>query len=65
MLSFSLMAISGRELSAELSTSQKLFVRSLVGLLIIVIVIIFVGWEQLKTRKIGTRVLRNIAHHLG
>ena len=65
MLSFSLMAISGRELSAELSTSQILFVRSIVGFFIMVIVISFVGWEQLKTRKIGAHILRNIAHFLG
>lgn len=65
MLSFSLMAISGRELSAELSTSQILFVRSIIGFFIMVIVISFVGWEQLKTRKIGAHILRNIAHFLG
>ena len=65
MLSFSLMAISGRELSAELSTSQILLVRSIIGFFIMVIVISFVGWEQLKTRKIGAHILRNIAHFLG
>ncbi len=43
MFSFSLMAISGRELSAELSTSQILFVRSVVGFSIMVIVMSCTG----------------------
>jgi drug/metabolite transporter (DMT)-like permease len=65
MLSFSLMAISGRELSVELSTSQILFVRSLVGLFIMVIVMSCIGWGQVKTGKIRIHILRNIAHFLG
>lgn len=65
MLSFSLMAISGRELSVELSTSQILFVRSVVGLLIMIIVMSFIGWGQVKTKKIEIHILRNIAHFLG
>ena len=65
MLSFSLMAISGRELSVELSTSQILFVRSVVGLLIMIIVMSRIGWGQVKTKKIEIHILRNIAHFLG
>lgn len=65
MLSFSLMAISGRELSVELSTSQILFVRSVIGLLIMIIVMSCIGWGQVKTKKIEIHILRNIAHFLG
>ena len=65
MLSFSLMAISGRELSVELSTSQILFVRSVVGLLIMIIAMSCIGWGQVKTKKIEIHILRNIAHFLG
>ncbi|MDA0237013.1 MAG: DMT family transporter [Proteobacteria bacterium] len=65
VLSFSMMAISGRELSSELSTSQILFVRSVVGFSIMVLVMSCVGWGQLKTKHLRMHVLRNIVHFLG
>jgi len=46
VLSFSFMAISGRELSSELSTSQILFVRSVVGFSVMVLVMCRVGWGE-------------------
>ena len=65
MLSFSLMAISGRELSIELSTSQILFVRSVVSFSFMVVIVGFTGWGQLKTQRLGIHIVRNIAHFLG
>ena len=65
VLSFSFMAISGRELSSELSTSQILFVRSVVGFSVMVLVMCRVGWGKLGTTHFRTHVIRNIAHFLG
>lgn len=65
MLSFSLMAISGRELSIELSTAQILFVRSVVSFSFMVVIVGFTGWGQLKTQRLGIHIVRNIAHFLG
>ena len=65
VLSFSLMAISGRELSSELSTSQILFVRSVVGFSVMVLVMSRVGWGKLSTTHFRTHVIRNMAHFLG
>ncbi len=65
VLSFSFMAISGRELSSELSTSQILFVRSVVGFSVMVLVMCRVGWWKLGTTHFRTHVIRNIAHFLG
>ncbi|PIW30136.1 MAG: EamA family transporter [Rhodospirillales bacterium CG15_BIG_FIL_POST_REV_8_21_14_020_66_15] len=65
LTSLALMAISGRELSAELSTLQILFFRSAIGLLIILAVIRWAGRHHLRTRQPGMQVLRNMAHYMG
>lgn len=65
LTSLALMAIAGRELSAELSTLQILFFRSAVGLLIILAVIWRAGWHHLRTAQAGMQVLRNGAHYIG
>ncbi len=65
LVSFMLMAISGRELAAELSTFQILFFRSAIGLVVLMIAISFSGWVQVRTNKIGTHLIRNIAHYIG
>ena len=43
MISFSLMAISGRELAPELNTFEIMFFRSLIGLVIVLVIGFFVG----------------------
>ncbi len=63
--SFMAMAVSGRELSAELSTFQILFFRSLVGFIVLLILLRQTGWGQLRTRKFGTHLMRNLAHYGG
>jgi len=63
--SFMMMAISGRELSAELTTFQILFFRSLVGFVVISVVLRHAGWGQLRTRVFGTHLIRNVAHYGG
>jgi drug/metabolite transporter (DMT)-like permease len=63
--SFIAMAVSGRELSAELTTFQILFFRSLVGFAILVVVLRQTSWRQLRTRMFGTHLIRNLAHYGG
>lgn len=63
--SFMVMAIAGRELSAELNTFQILFFRSLVGFVVIVVLLRHAGWGQLRTRMFGTHLIRNLSHYAG
>ena len=66
MLSFSLMAISGRELAPELNTFEIMFFRSLIGLVIVVTIGALAGTlPQIKTDRLGLHVLRNTAHFTG
>jgi drug/metabolite transporter (DMT)-like permease len=66
MISFSLMAISGRELAPELNTFEIMFFRSLIGLVIVLVVGFFIGTlRQIKTDRIGLHLLRNTAHFTG
>ena len=54
MVSFSLMAISGRELAPELNTFEIMFFRSLIGLVIVVAVGAFAGsLTQIKIDRLG------------
>lgn len=65
LLSFLSMALAGRELSAELNTFQILFFRSAIGVLIIVFILSKAGWHQIKTDRLPTHFIRNIAHYIG
>jgi drug/metabolite transporter (DMT)-like permease len=65
LVSFMAMAISGRELSSELSTFEILFFRSLIGLLIISVVLTRKGWGQIRTTRPALQVVRNLAHYVG
>jgi len=65
LVSFSAMAIAARQLSAEMSIFQLLAIRSLAGLLILAVVLQRAGWAQVRTRRSGTHLLRNIAHFGG
>jgi drug/metabolite transporter (DMT)-like permease len=65
LLSFIAMAISGRELSAELSTFEILFFRSLIGLAVVALLLSTNGWGQIATQRPGLHVLRNVAHFGG
>jgi drug/metabolite transporter (DMT)-like permease len=59
------MAISGRELSSELSTFQILFSRSFVGLVVIGALLQRTGWGRARTHSFGTHLVRNLAHFAG
>ncbi|UCH48923.1 MAG: DMT family transporter [Betaproteobacteria bacterium] len=65
IISFSTMAIAGRELSAELTTFQILFFRSLAGFVLMVVLLSRTGWWQLKTKHFAIHVIRNVAHYGG
>ncbi|MBA4502238.1 DMT family transporter [Marinobacterium marinum] len=67
LFSFMAMAVSGRELSQDLTTFQILFFRSLIGVLLIAALLArsHHGFAQLRTRRTGGHVLRNIAHFGG
>ncbi len=65
IVSFSTMAVAGRELSAELTTFQILFFRSLAGFFLMLVLLSRTGWWQLKTRHFGIHLLRNVTHYGG
>jgi len=65
LVSFMSMAIAGRQLSAELTTFQILFFRSLVGLVVVLALFQHWGWKRAKTRVFGRHLLRNVAHFGG
>ena len=66
MVSFSLMAISGRELAPNLNTFEIMFFRSLIGLVIVLQIGFLTGsLSQIKTNRLRLHLLRNIAHFTG
>ncbi len=65
LVSFSAMAIAGRQLSAEMSVFELLAIRSLAGVLILAVLLQRAGWAQARTRVFGMHLLRNVAHFGG
>lgn len=65
--SFTLMAISGRAVQAELNTFELMFWRSLIGLAIVVAVLASSprGLRQIVTRVPGIHLARNVFHFAG
>ena len=62
LASFTAMAICGRELSVDLSTSQIMFWRSMVALVLVIALLQFFGWGQIKTRLLRIHAFRSVAH---
>ncbi len=65
LLSFMAMAIGGRELSADLSTFQILFFRSLIGLIIISSIAYTTNLKPFYTNQLKLHLIRNLAHFGG
>ena len=65
LVSFLVMAISVRELSAEMHAFQMLFVRSAIGVAILAAVLSVRGWAQIRTRRLGVHLGRNLVHFAG
>ncbi|GHF46491.1 DMT family transporter [Seohaeicola zhoushanensis] len=66
IVSFSAMAVSGRELKGVLDTFEIMTFRSIIGLVIVAAMLTFTRrWKDIRTQRIGTHVLRNVAHFTG
>jgi len=66
MVSFSLMAVSGRELAPQMNTFEIMFFRSLIGLALVVTISYAVGTlTEIKTDRLGLHFIRNAAHFSG
>ncbi len=65
LVSFIVMAVGARELSAAMGTFQILFYRSVIGLLVLALWLSRSGWYQLATARFGIHLARNIAHFAG
>jgi len=63
--SFLVMAVAVREVSAEISAFQLLFVRSLMGVAIVGALIAARDLALLRSRRPGLQILRNLVHYVG
>ncbi|MEM9602247.1 MAG: DMT family transporter [Pseudomonadota bacterium] len=66
MLSFSLMAVAGRELAGQHDTFEIMLYRSLIGLVVVVVIARASGTlDQVRTQRFGLHVARNAFHFAG
>ena len=66
MLSFTLMAISGRSLADKLDTFEIMTYRSLIGIVIVLADAFYAGtWRQFSTQRLGLHLVRNLFHFAG
>ncbi len=65
IVSFLAMAVSVRELSAGMHAFEMLFIRSAIGVAILAAVLSVRGWGQVRTRRLGGHLLRNLIHFAG
>jgi drug/metabolite transporter (DMT)-like permease len=65
LLSFTAVALGARELSAQLSPFEIMFLRSGISLAILTLLVCRSGWRQISSRRLGTHLLRNCAHFAG
>ena len=66
LISFCLMAVGARELSEEIPVFQTLFLRSVIGLILISSVILLLDKKQVfRTERVALHGLRNMFHFCG
>jgi drug/metabolite transporter (DMT)-like permease len=66
IVSFTLMAIAGREVSASLDTFEIMLFRSMTGLTIMAVIVGISGsWRQITLTRWKTHAVRNVAHFTG
>ena len=65
LLSFVFMAIAVREIADRMHAFQMVFVRSVVGFVIIAAIMTFYGWQNFRTQRLAGHVLRNSVHFAG
>jgi drug/metabolite transporter (DMT)-like permease len=63
LASFTMMALAGRELSAELSLFEILFLRSIFCFLILLLILWRTGSWPVRTRRPGLHIFRNSIHY--
>lgn len=62
VVALSVMAVAGRELSAEVTTFQIMFFRSSISLSLVLIVWVAIGRPSLRTNRFGMNLGRNVLH---
>lgn len=67
IISFSVMAVAGREAGQAIETAQLLFWRSVIGAAIVLVAIALSrdGFAQIRTGRLGLHLVRNICHFFG
>ncbi|MCF6429327.1 DMT family transporter [Leisingera sp. MMG026] len=66
IVSFSAMAIAGREAGLTLDTFEIMAYRSLVGVIIVVSLLTATGsWHQVSSARLGVHAMRNLFHFTG
>jgi len=67
LVSFSTMAVSGREAGRVLATAELLVWRSAIGFVVIAAIVALSarGFAQVRTRRLGLHVVRNAGHFFG
>ncbi|MDE4174520.1 DMT family transporter [Phaeobacter sp. PT47_59] len=66
IVSFSSMAIAGREAGLTLDTFEIMTYRSLVGVVVVTLVLTLTGkWHQVRQDRMGLHAMRNLAHFTG
>ncbi len=66
IVSFSVMAVAGREIGDVHDTFEIMMFRSLVGLMIVAIALTFTRqWRTISHKNLGTHMMRNAAHFTG
>lgn len=67
LLSFATMTVSIRELTGEMHAFQMLFIRSVIGIVILLPIIARsrLGWSQVGPRYFAGHLLRNVIHFTG
>lgn len=67
LLSFTTMAVSGREAGRVLGTAEMLFWRSLIGFVIVAVALALTarGFAQVRTARPGLHLVRNMGHFFG
>ena len=66
IVSFSAMAVSGREISFELDTFEIMMYRSIIGLIIVLLLaILFKTHREINTQNLSLHFYRNLSHFTG
>ncbi len=66
VMSFTSMAVAGREMAHELDTFEIMMYRSLIGLIIVLVISSLVGsLSTISRERFGLHLIRNISHFIG